>query len=496
LLIYLDSQVALEGENDLLKYSSEDMNSALSFDLPYQEPVSPSYNCNYDMLETTNHHLMSPHLCNSRMLNTWSNPSDYGTSSYLSPPNRAPITVPTQSLDINLSSSIEQSARLRFYENQQNGIIPKQQSYYETDNMSYQYPLDYRRNNSVHPIHEHYQNQQDYHYAFSTPTSSDLRFHFGDQVATNSINSKEMIRHAEIDSGVSSPGSNLSPLNSDILHHDYINSPFGSYGQLQEMSPPISYRQYSYEETQKCKEFRQKQLALPPSENSFRYTNLDVNDNQDALSKAAACIHLEDSKDFQQDIYNSPNVLVESIDKSPPFSPMKKRNSLNKCGIKKAKKNGEKSIYLWEFLRNTLLDPETSPKIIRWENREEGIFRFVESDAIARLWGKHKCNPNMTYEKLSRAMRYYYERKILDRVAGRRLVYKFGPESYGWRLGGESSEIKMKTSRSLSSRVSDQQALESSPASEHQLETSWMMQNDSISLPSANVLLPNNQSLN
>lgn len=101
---------------------------------------------------------------------------------------------------------------------------------------------------------------------------------------------------------------------------------------------------------------------------------------------------------------------------------MKKRNSLNKCGIKKAKKNGgvflishlisfkspystEKSIYLWEFLRNTLLDPETSPKIIRWENREEGIFRFVESDAIARLWGKHKCNPNMTYEKLSRAMR-------------------------------------------------------------------------------------------
>lgn len=43
--------------------------------------------------------------------------------------------------------------------------------------------------------------------------------------------------------------------------------------------------------------------------------------------------------------------------------------------------------------------------MVRWENVEEGVFRIVKSEDLARLWGQLKNNPRMTYEKLSRAMR-------------------------------------------------------------------------------------------
>ncbi|EEC02632.1 epithelium specific ets factor 3, ese3, putative, partial [Ixodes scapularis] len=88
---------------------------------------------------------------------------------------------------------------------------------------------------------------------------------------------------------------------------------------------------------------------------------------------------------------------------------------------------------LWEFIRDLLLNPTTNPSLIRWERREDGIFKFVQSDKVAKMWGDRKQNPRMTYEKLSRAMRYYYKSQVLLPVFGRRLVYKFGPNATGWR---------------------------------------------------------------
>ncbi|XP_028307344.1 ETS homologous factor isoform X2 [Gouania willdenowi] len=97
------------------------------------------------------------------------------------------------------------------------------------------------------------------------------------------------------------------------------------------------------------------------------------------------------------------------------------------------KKHNPRGIHLWEFIRDILLNPERNPGLIKWEDRTEGVFRFLKSEAVAQLWGKKKNNSSMTYEKLSRAMRYYYKREILERVDGRRLVYKFGRNARGWR---------------------------------------------------------------
>ncbi|KAJ0069341.1 hypothetical protein NL108_004163, partial [Boleophthalmus pectinirostris] len=63
-----------------------------------------------------------------------------------------------------------------------------------------------------------------------------------------------------------------------------------------------------------------------------------------------------------------------------------------------------RGIHLWEFIRDILIHPERNPGLIKWEDRTQGVFRFLKSEAVAQLWGKKKNNSNMTYEKLSRAM--------------------------------------------------------------------------------------------
>jgi len=64
--------------------------------------------------------------------------------------------------------------------------------------------------------------------------------------------------------------------------------------------------------------------------------------------------------------------------------------------------------HLWEFIRRLLSSSDTDvERIIQWENRSEGVFRILNSSAVAQLWGeqKHNRRSKMTYEKLSRALR-------------------------------------------------------------------------------------------
>ncbi|XP_029346223.1 ETS translocation variant 5-like [Acyrthosiphon pisum] len=74
------------------------------------------------------------------------------------------------------------------------------------------------------------------------------------------------------------------------------------------------------------------------------------------------------------------------------------------------------ALQLWQFLV-TLLDDPNNASCIVWTGR--GMeFKLVEPEEVARRWGLQKNRPAMNYDKLSRSLRYYYEKGIMQKVAG------------------------------------------------------------------------------
>ncbi|XP_050409037.1 ETS-related transcription factor Elf-3 isoform X1 [Patella vulgata] len=104
----------------------------------------------------------------------------------------------------------------------------------------------------------------------------------------------------------------------------------------------------------------------------------------------------------------------------------------------KARSGGSKGNHLWEFVRDLLKDNTVNPSLLKWEDKSIGVFRFVNSEAVAQMWGRKKNNRQMTYEKLSRAMRFcrsagYFETIPKNGRFPKKLCFKFGPKAHGWQ---------------------------------------------------------------
>ncbi|NXP50318.1 ETV7 factor, partial [Heliornis fulica] len=79
---------------------------------------------------------------------------------------------------------------------------------------------------------------------------------------------------------------------------------------------------------------------------------------------------------------------------------------------------------LWDYVYQLLSDSRYQP-YIRWEDKEAKVFRVVNPNGLAQLWGNHKNRMNMTYEKMSRALRHYYKLNIIKKEPGQKLLFRF-----------------------------------------------------------------------
>ncbi|NXK74980.1 ETV7 factor, partial [Amazona guildingii] len=111
---------------------------------------------------------------------------------------------------------------------------------------------------------------------------------------------------------------------------------------------------------------------------------------------------------------------------------------------------------LWDYVYQLLSDSRYEP-YIKWEDKEAKIFRIVDPNGLAQLWGNHKNRMNMTYEKMSRALRHYYKLNIIKKEPGQKLLFRF------LKTPGEIIHEKPSRVEQLEQESDDQEDLKEGP---------------------------------
>ncbi|XP_070152155.1 DNA-binding protein D-ETS-6 [Polyergus mexicanus] len=148
---------------------------------------------------------------------------------------------------------------------------------------------------------------------------------------------------------------------------------------------------------------------------------------------------------------HTPDLLQEDADNAKRFSLLQRTCSLigSTAGAGSSGAVGGGQVQLWQFLLELLSDTSNA-SCIAWEG-SNGEFKLTDPDEVARRWGERKSKPNMNYDKLSRALRYYYDKNIMTKVHGKRYAYKF--DFHGLMMACQSQAGIMTLEASTSSRL-------------------------------------------
>ena len=70
------------------------------------------------------------------------------------------------------------------------------------------------------------------------------------------------------------------------------------------------------------------------------------------------------------------------------------------------------SLKIWQFFIEILKDGNEN--LLKWVEFETGIFEIINKKDLSRLWGILKNNYSMNYDKLAKAIRINYRKKIFS----------------------------------------------------------------------------------
>lgn len=171
--------------------------------------------------------------------------------------------------------------------------------------------------------------------------------------------------------------------------------------------------------------------------------DLDSNSNSNQLFQSQLLVNqplfLFSNQNNQQNESNQwlDNSMESDIFTVSNASEISLNNSFSVSTVTNSKENDNNSeiskTQMWQFLLELLFDKRCR-NIIRWSNplisfdssdSIDNEFFIVDPIELARRWSVRSCKPTMTFRKFNRILRYYCKKKILQKIAGKRLTYNF-----------------------------------------------------------------------
>ena len=143
-----------------------------------------------------------------------------------------------------------------------------------------------------------------------------------------------------------------------------------------------------------------------------------LNSSGSYISESSESSHYSSEDEMIQGLSDDEVKTVAPEPKPTPPKPVKKRRRYYKT----------RKPRLCQYLVELLNNPERNPSMMEWVDREEGIFRFTDSGAVARMWGQRRHKPDMKYENFARSLRTYIAKGVLRKLRSK-LVYGFSVPS-------------------------------------------------------------------